>query len=156
MAITIFFSFMDERNTLFGELKEKLNKVPLLLGSTGYLQLQNAKARIILSHWTILTQTAAHTHSSMLRAEDKSHITQLDHVAEGAGRVGFANVLFSPLLPSFCSLFLSHKLLQLSDLAFQSILGTNIKFYGNDITRYIHQDTQKSAVCIVSKISICA
>lgn len=44
MAITIFFSFMDERNTLFGELKEKLNKVPLLLGSTGYLQLQNAKS----------------------------------------------------------------------------------------------------------------
>lgn len=116
-----------------GELKEKLNNVPLLFGGVGYLQLQNPKARIILVHRITLTPTAVHAHHSMLSAEDTSLITQLDDTPEGTSGVGPANALFLPLLPSFYSPFLSHKLLlkmprrikflHFSDLAFQSIFG---------------------------------
>lgn len=122
------FQFYRWEEHPFGELKEKLNKVPLLSGSTGYLQLQNAKAKIILVRWTIPTPPAVHAHHSMLYAKDTSLIIQLAHTAEGTWRVGPANVLFSPLLPSSYSPFLSHKLslkmswwikfLQFSDLAF--------------------------------------
>lgn len=132
--LLLFFQFYRWEEHPFGELKEKLNKVPLLLGSAGYHQLQNAKAKTILVHWTILTATTVHAHHSMLREEDTSLITQLVHTVEGISRVGPANVLFSPLLPSSYSPFLSHKLLlkmpwrikflQFSDLAFQGILRT--------------------------------
>lgn len=46
MAITIFSILQMRRTPFWGELKRKLNQVLLLLSRAGYLQLQNAKARI--------------------------------------------------------------------------------------------------------------
>lgn len=103
---SIIFSSLQMRRTPFAELKGKIANVLLFFGRVGHLQLPNAKAGIILVHWTIQLwpQSKSTPACFMLTAQGSYYTTEW---------VGHANILFYPLPPPFHSPFLSWKLLKM-------------------------------------------